>query len=139
MLILLILLLYISYKDIKEAEYSKYCFYSILIILSVIAKLKDVSYIRIVCTYIVLLISYVFRDKYVDYIGDGDIDLYIAMSMIYTFEQFLYLVIISTLSAIFVNIFKNRLRCVRDNSVRLVPYITFAFIITELLILLRSI
>lgn len=137
--LLAVLLLYISYKDIKEAQYKNYYFYVILIIISTISIIKNTSFLKIFMIYALLIISYFIRNKYIDKIGDGDIDLYISLSLLYSFETFLCLIIISTLSAIVVNLINNHNKSIKDNTVRLVPYITFAFFIIEIYTYLRGI
>ncbi len=131
-ILLSLLLLYISYKDIKEAEYNSFYFYLLIILVSAIAILKDVSYIKIGLIYLALFLSHVLKTKYLEYIGDGDVDLYILLFMIFDFEEFLILIIISTLSAILVNLAKNYWHQKKDSGVRLVPYISFAFFILML-------
>lgn len=137
-ILLSLLLLYISYKDIKEAEYNSFYFYFLIIIVSAIAILKDVSYIKICLIYLALFLSHILKTKYLDYIGDGDVDLYILLFMIFDFEKFLILIIISTLSAILVNLAKNYCRKKKDSGVRLVPYINFAFFILMLFDLFKG-
>ena len=133
-----LLLLYISYKDIKEAQYNSFYFYSLIIIVSAIAILKDVSYIKMGLIYLALFLSHILKTKYIDYIGDGDVDLYILLFMIFDFEKFLILIIISTLSAILVNLVKNYWHKKNDRGVRLVPYISFAFFILMLFDLFKE-
>ena len=137
-ILLSLLLLYISYKDIKEAEYNSFYFYFLIIIISAIAILKDVSYIKICLIYLALFLSHILKTKYLDYIGDGDVDLYILLFMIFDFEKFLILIIISTLSAILVNLAKNYWRKKKDSGVRLVPCISFAFFILMLFDLFKG-
>ena len=137
-ILLSLLLLYISYKDIKEAEYNSFYFYFLIIIISAIAILKDVSYIKICLIYLALFLSHILKAKYIDYIGDGDVDLYILLFMIFDFEKFLILIIISTLSAILVNLAKNYWRKKKDSGVRLVSYISFAFFILMLFDLFKG-
>ena len=137
-ILLSLLLLYISYKDIKEAEYNSFYFYFLIIIISAIAILKDVSYIKICLIYLALFLSHILKTKYIDYIGDGDVDLYILLFMIFDFEKFLILIIISTLSAILVNLAKNYLHKKKDSGVRLVPCISFAFFILMLFDLFKG-
>lgn len=137
-ILLSLLLLYISYKDIKEAEYNSFYFYFLIIIVSDIAILKGVSYIKIGLIYLALFLSHILKAKYLDYIGDGDVDLYILLYMIFDFEKFLILIIISTLSAILVNLAKNYLHKKKDSGVRLVPYISFAFFILMLFDLFKG-
>lgn len=137
-IVLSLLLLYISYKDIKEAEYNSFYFCLLIIIVSAIAILKDVSYVKIGLIYLALFLSHILKNKYLDYIGDGDVDLYILMFMIFDFEKFLILIIISTLSAILVNLAKNYLHKKKDSGVRLVPYISFAFFILMLFDLFKG-
>lgn len=137
-ILLSLLLLYISYKDIKEAEYNSFYFYFLIIIISAIAILKGVSYIKICLIYLALFLSHILKTKYLDYIGDGDVDLYILLFMIFDFEKFLILIIISTLSAILVNLAKKYWHKKKDSGVRLVPYISFAFFILMLFDLLKG-
>lgn len=137
-ILLSLLLLYISYKDIKEAEYNSFYFYFLIIIISAIAILKGVSYIKICLIYLALFLSHILKAKYIDYIGDGDVDLYILLFMIFDFEKFLILIIISTLSAILVNLAKNYWRKKKDSGVRLVSYISFAFFILMLFDLFKG-
>lgn len=137
-ILLSLLLLHISYKDIKEAEYNSFYFYFLIIIISAIAILKDVSYIKICLIYLALFLSHILKTKYLDYIGDGDVDLYILLFMIFDFEKFLILIIISTLSAILVNLAKNYWRKKKDSGVRLVPCISFAFFILMLFDLFKG-
>ena len=137
-ILLSLLLLYISYKDIKDAEYNSFYFYFLIIIISAIAILKDVSYIKICLIYLALFLSHILKTKYLDYIGDGDVDLYILLFMIFDFEKFLILIIISTLSAILVNLAKNYWRKKKDSGVRLVPCISFAFFILMLFDLFKG-
>ena len=137
-ILLSLLLLYISYKDIKEAEYNSFYFYFLIIIVSAIAILKGVSYIKICLIYLALFLSHILKSKYLDYIGDGDVDLYILLFMIFDFEKFLILIIISTLSAILVNLSKNYWRKKNDSGVMLVQYISFAFFILMLFDLFKG-
>lgn len=137
-ILLSLLLLHISYKDIKEAEYNSFYFYFLIIIISAIAILKGVSYIKICLIYLALFLSHILKTKYIDYIGDGDVDLYILLFMIFDFEKFLILIIISTLSAILVNLAKNYWRKKKDSGVRLVPCISFAFFILMLFDLFKG-
>ena len=137
-ILLSLLLLYISYKDIKDAEYNSFYFYFLIIIISAIAILKEVSYIKICLIYLALFLSHILKTKYIDYIGDGDVDLYILLFMIFDFEKFLILIIISTLSAILVNLAKNYWRKKKDSGVRLVPYISCALFILMLFDLFKE-
>lgn len=137
-ILLSLLLLYISYKDIKDAEYNSFYFYFLIIIISAIAILKEVSYIKICLIYLALFLSHILKTKYIDYIGDGDVDLYILLYMIFDFEKILILIIISTLSAILVNLAKNYWHKKKDSGVRLVPYISFAFFILMLFDLFKG-
>lgn len=130
-IILSLTLLYISYSDIKEAQYNNYFFYIILICVSAISLMSEVSLIKILATYLILILSFFLKNKYVDYIGDGDLDLYIVFFMLFSFEKFLYLIIISTLSAIVMDLLKNNFKFNKRNTVRLVPYLSFAFFIIK--------
>lgn len=136
--VLTLMLLYISYKDIKEAQYNNFYFYLLIIIVSAIAILSNVSYIKIGLIYLALFLSHIFKDKYIDYIGDGDVDLYILLFMIFSFKKYLFLIIISTISAIIVNLIKNHVNKKNDRAVRLVPYISFAFLIIMLFDLFKE-
>lgn len=88
--------------------------------------------------YLALFLSHILKTKYMDYIGDGDVDLYILLFMIFDFEKFLILIIISTLSAILVNLAKNYWRKKKNSGVKLVPYISFAFFILMLFDLFKG-
>lgn len=137
-IVLSLLLLYISYKDIKEAQYNSFYFYLLIIIVSAIAIFKGISYIKIGLIYLALFLSHILKTKYIDYIGDGDVDLYILLFMIFDFEKFLILIIISTLSAILLKLIKNYWHKKNDKGVRLVPYISFAFFILMLFDLFKG-
>ncbi len=137
-IVLTLILLYISYKDIKEAQYNNFYFYFLIIIVSAIAILFDVPYIKIGLIYLALFLSHIFKDKYIEYIGDGDVDLYILLFMIFSFQKYLILIIISTISAIIVNLIKNHVNKKNDRAVRLVPYISFAFLIIMLFDLFKE-
>lgn len=137
-IILYLLLLYISYKDIKDGYYKTFIFYIILFIITIISYKNEVFYIKILSIYLLLILSYLLKSRYIDKIGDGDIDLYLSLYMMYSFEKFLYLVIISTLSAIFISLIKNDFKSVKESSVRLIPYITFAFFTIEIYTYLRA-
>ena len=136
--VLTLMLLYISYKDIKEAQYNNFYFYLLIIIVSAIAILIDVPYIKMGLIYLALFLSHIFKDKYIEYIGDGDVDLYILLFMIFSFQKYLILIIISTISAIIVNLIKNHINKKNDRAVRLVPYICFAFLIIMLFDLFKE-
>lgn len=137
-IVLSLALIYISYRDIKEAQYNNFYFYFLIIIVSAIAILMDVPYIKMGLIYLALFVSHIFKEKYIDYIGDGDVDLYILLFMILSLEKYLVLIIISTLSAILVNFVKNYIKKRNDRAVRLVPYISFAFLIIMLFDLLKE-
>lgn len=136
--VLTLILLYISYKDIKEAQYNNFYFYLLVIIVSAIAISTNLSYIKIGLIYLALFLSHIFKDKYIVYIGDGDVDLYILLFMIFSFQKYLILIIISTISAIIVNLIKNHVNKKNDRAVRLVPYISFAFLIIMLFDLFKE-
>lgn len=136
--VLTLILLYISYKDIKEAQYNNFYFYLLIIIVSAIAISTNLSYIKIGLIYLALFLSHIFKDKYIEYIGDGDVDLYILLFMIFSFQKYLILIIISTISAIIVNLIKNHINKKNDRAVRLVPYICFAFLIIMLFDLFKE-
>ena len=137
-IVLTLILLYISYKDIKEAQYNNFYFYLLIIIVSAIAILIDVPYIKMGLRCCSLFISHIFKDKYIEYSGDGDVDLYILLFMIFSFQKYLILIIISTISAIIVNLIKNHVNKKNDRAVRLVPYISFAFLIIMLFDLFKE-
>lgn len=134
-----VLLLYISYKDIREAQYSSYYFYFIIAIVTYIAILRNIAYTKLIIVYFFLIISFIFRERYIKYIGDGDVDIYIALLTLYSFEEFIYLILISTITAILVNIIRNKLNKSDEKTVRLVPYITFAYFILEIFSYVRGI
>lgn len=90
--VLTLILLYISYKDIKEAQYNNFYFYLLIIIVSAIAILIDVPYIKMGLICLALFLSHIFKDKYIEYIGDGDVDLYILLFMIFSFQKYLILI-----------------------------------------------
>ena len=129
--VLTLILLYISYKDIKEAQYNNFYFYLLIIIVSAIDILIDAPYIKMGLIYLALFLSHIFKDKYIEYIGDGDVDLYILLFMIFSFQK-------STISAIIVNLIKNHVNKKNDRAVRLVPYISFAFLIIILFDLFKE-
>ncbi len=53
--------------------------------------------------------------------------IYIFTFMIFPFEEYLFLIIISTLLAILFKLINNFIKKSKDKSVRLVPYVSFAF------------
>lgn len=137
-IILSLVLLYISYKDVKEAQYNSFYFYFLIFIVSLIAIFNHVSYIKILAIYIALIFSHIFKNKYISQIGDGDVDLYILLFMIFPFEEYLFLIIISTLLAILFKLINNFIKKSKDKSVRLVPYISFAFFALKLFDLFKE-